>query len=289
MTPPTAWASKGDAVEEWIDRVFFRPIGYRVAQWLEPTRISADSVTMVCLAIGLIAGHLFFYANWRVNALGLGLFLLSDVFDSADGQLARLRGASTAFGRMLDGLSDNARFVNLYLHLIARLMLGGHGMEGLLLGIAAGISHSFQASVADYIRQAYLFFTGAGGELDLPEDVTGRRGLTGLLYGGYVRRQAKLLGATAALARMVRTRPDPGLASRWREQQLGVVRQCAWIAQNIRFALLGVTAVVRWPIGFFWLTIALNVVLFAILAQHERVARQLAGEFVLPPSQARYA
>jgi len=57
--------------------------------------------------------------------MGFVLFIVSDVFDSADGQLARLRGTSTRFGRIIDGLSDNARFLNLYAHLLARLVDAG--------------------------------------------------------------------------------------------------------------------------------------------------------------------
>ena len=152
--PPTSLAHKGDAVEEWIDIHFFRPVGLRVVRVLEPTRISADQVTVASLVIGLLAGHLFLYRNPVVNAAGLGLFIASDILDSADGQLARSRGSSTRFGRILDGISDNARFVNLYAHLLVRLLLA-HAMAPLgavALTLAAGVSHSLQAGVADFIR-----------------------------------------------------------------------------------------------------------------------------------------
>ena len=45
MKPPTALATKGDAVEEPIDRNFFRPVGYRLARSLAAARITADQVT----------------------------------------------------------------------------------------------------------------------------------------------------------------------------------------------------------------------------------------------------
>jgi phosphatidylglycerophosphate synthase len=128
--PPTGLSHKGEAVEEWVDLHFFRPVGMRVVQALAPTRVSADQVTVAALVIGLLAGHLFLYDSTLLNALGLLLFIVSDVFDSADGQLARLRGNSTRFGRILDGISDNARFVNLYAHLLARLLLS-HAMAPL--------------------------------------------------------------------------------------------------------------------------------------------------------------
>src|SRR5216117_4457467 len=92
---PRVYASKGPAVEEWADRWFFRPVGWRVANALLPTPISADVVTLMSLVLGVIAGHLMWYASSRINAWGVALFIVSDILDSADGQLARLRGTST--------------------------------------------------------------------------------------------------------------------------------------------------------------------------------------------------
>ena len=42
------YASKGPVVEEWADRRFFRPLGWRIATALRPTRISADAVRRIC-------------------------------------------------------------------------------------------------------------------------------------------------------------------------------------------------------------------------------------------------
>ena len=152
MTRPTAWASKGLEVEEWADRRFFRPLGYAIARWLAGTRVTADQVTIAGLAVGLIAGHLFVYADPRLNCLGVALFVSSDVLDSADGQLARLRGTSSRAGRMLDGVADNLRFVNLYVHLILRLMEAGWGWEAVALA-AAWDKEAFAAkSAADALK-----------------------------------------------------------------------------------------------------------------------------------------
>src|SRR5439155_1057517 len=121
---------KGRAVEEWLDLHFFRPIGIRIARALYPTGISPDQVTLWSLLIGLVAGHLFVYQDRWIDVIGFLLFIVSDVFDSADGQLARLRGTSTRFGRALDGINDNLRFVNLYVHLMYRLMHAGGAGAG---------------------------------------------------------------------------------------------------------------------------------------------------------------
>src|SRR2546429_6501102 len=57
VKPQNDLSHKGDAVEEWADLHFFRPIGIRIARALQPTGISADQVTLWSLVIGLVAGQ----------------------------------------------------------------------------------------------------------------------------------------------------------------------------------------------------------------------------------------
>jgi len=273
------YASKGPVVEEWADRRFFRPAGWRIATALAPTRISPDEVTLASLVLGVVAGHLFWYANAWINAAGVALFIWSDVLDSADGQLARLRGTSTRLGRILDGLADGARFVSLYAHLGARLFVSGWGWGGVALAAAALFSHSYQAAAADFIRQAYLYFAvGKGSELDVGSEPAGGGGgsfwgrVAGWLYGDYVRRQAWLFPNTTALARSLAGRSvPPSIARTWANRQRWVVAGCAWIAQNIRFLLLALTAVPGHPAAYCWIVVGpLNAVLVFLVLAHER-------------------
>lgn len=290
MALPSDLAHKGAAVEEWLDLRFFRPAGMRLVRLFAPTRVTADQITVAALATGIAAGHLFFYASTLLNLLGLGLFVVSDVLDSADGQLARLRGGSTRFGRILDGISDNARFALLYANLLARLLVS-HAIapvEAIGLTLAAGVSHSLQAGVADFVRQVYLYVAAGSGELDLPEDLPDRAttllGRIGLaIYRGYIARQAHWCARSAALVRALRRTGAPAsLAAAWQERQGRTLRRCALIAQNVRFVLLAVTACVGWPAGFLWLTVGpLNLALIWVLLSHERTAVEL-GRFVHP-------
>jgi phosphatidylglycerophosphate synthase len=273
------YASKGPVVEEWADRLFFRPVGWRIATALQPTRVSADAVTLASLVIGVLAGHMFWYRTAWVNAAGVLLFIISDVLDSADGQLARLRGTSTRMGRVLDGLADTGRFVSLYGHLGARLYVTGHGWNGAVLALAALLSHSYQAAAADFIRQAYLYFAvGSGSELDIPEQSPTPESaslwsrVSAWIYGDYVRRQAWLFPRTTALARTLAGRDVPASLRRsWAERQRWVVSSCALIAQNIRFLLLALTAVPHWPAAYCWIVVGpLNLVLILLIMAHER-------------------
>ncbi len=277
------YASKGPPpVEEWADRRFFRPLGWRVATALLPTPVTPDAVTLAGLLLGVVAGHLFWYASPWINAAGVLLFVLSDILDSADGQLARLRGTSTRMGRILDGVADSARFISLYAHLGARLFVAGWGWRGVVLAFAALVSHAYQAAAADFIRQSYLrFAVGRGSELDLTADESSPAGgsiwerVARWLYGDYVRRQTWLFPRTTALARSLEGRSvPPVLAQAWANRQRAVVAGCAWIAQNIRFLLLALTVVPGWPGGpaaYCWIVVGpLNLVLVGLILAHER-------------------
>jgi phosphatidylglycerophosphate synthase len=274
-------ATKGDAVEEWIDLRFFRPVGIRIARALAGTRVSPDTVTMWSLATGLIAGHLLFYQSISINAVGWALFIVSDIFDSADGQLARLRGTSTRLGRILDGLSDSARFINLYAHLAARLiLLAGWPIAGAVaLALAGLLSHSWQASAVDFVRHAFLAMSQPGtdrgsSELELPEDLSSGGSIAARLYGAYVKQQARMFPATIVLERR---RRQGTLSVAARETYLAkaapLLGRCGWLGQNARWLLILVTVVPGWPAAMLWITVLpLNLILYVLVWDAERAA-----------------
>lgn len=287
MKPPNDLSHKGRSVEEWVDLHFFRPIGIRIARALLPTGISADQVTLWSLMIGLVAGHLFAYRDRWTNLIGFALFIVSDVFDSADGQLARLRGTSTRFGRALDGINDNLRFVNLYFHLIYRLVHTGYWWPGaFLLVAAAGLAHTFQSAAIDFVRNAYLYIgIGGRGELDLPEDLDpSPRGsllerFGARVYRDYVERQVQLFPRSVKLIRALR---QGGLSRPFRQQyrtrQDAVLPLCAWLGQNIRFVVLGVAGLAGRPSAFLWTeAVWMSLVLVVLLWMHELNATALGG------------
>jgi hypothetical protein len=237
--------------------------------------------------IGLVAGHLFAYRDLWTNLIGFGLFIVSDVFDSADGQLARLRGTSTRFGRALDGINDNLRFVNLYFHLMYRLIHSGFWWPGAcLLVAAAGLAHTFQSAAIDFVRNAYLYIgVGGRGELDLPEDLdSSPRGswlerFGARVYRDYVLRQAQLFPRSVKLIRALRQGGvSAPFRAQYRARQDAVLPLCAWLGQNIRFAVLGVAGIAGRPSAFLWTeAVWMSLLLVVVLWMHEWNATALGG------------
>lgn len=287
MKPPSDLSHKGQAVEEWVDLHFFRPIGIRIARALAPTGVSADQVTLWSLVIGVIAGHLFAYPDRWTNLIGVALFIVSDIFDSADGQLARLRGSSTRLGRALDGASDSLRFINLYFHLIYRLIHSGYWWPGaFLLVAAAGLAHTYQSAAVDFVRNAFLSIgIGNRGELDLPEDLDQHPPPTFLekfgarVYRDYVLRQSQLFPRSVKLVRLLRRGSVPEeFRAEYRARQSVVLPMCAWLGQNIRFLLLGIVALTAHVSTFLWIeAVWMSLLLVVLLWIHEWNATALGG------------
>jgi hypothetical protein len=285
--PANASFDKGRAVEEWTDTWFFRPIGLRIARACFPTRLTPDHVTIMALVVGLAGGHLCFYNNVPLNVLGVALLIVSDIFDSADGQLARMRGTSTRIGKTLDGIADAARFGNLSIHLMARLIVGGAAWWYVIpLGFIAGVAHAKQAGGIDYIRQLYLYLAEGRGEFAVAEDMATipvrnafQAGVV-RLYRNYLTSHGTMVPRSLELVRRLRATNQIGsVREAWATSQRAVVVQCAWIGQNIRWALIGVTVISGHPMAYFWVTLVpMSIILAVILMVHERNAAALLDQ-----------
>jgi hypothetical protein len=150
---------KARDVEETIDIYFYRPLGYVTAKACKALGISPNAVTIISIFIGVTGGHLLYYRDIRMNAYGLLFWVIADMLDSADGQLARMTDHRSRIGRILDGLGGNIMFLSIYLHLFARMAVTYPSIAWpffFLIVLAGGISHSLQSSLADYYRNAYL-------------------------------------------------------------------------------------------------------------------------------------
>lgn len=186
---------KSDDTEEWIDRVWTRPIGYWWARLFESIDVHPNTVTVFSMIIGALSSLFFAHGSWRTegfdglmyNIIAICLLAWANFLDSADGQLARMTGKKTRLGRILDGAASEVWFIPIYLSLVYRFYVH-HSMEFSWLGISdtsfnaavatsillvvvlysGFVCHSRQCGLADYYRQAHLFFLKGtkGSELD---------------------------------------------------------------------------------------------------------------------------
>lgn len=189
---------KSEDTEEWLDKVWTRPIGYWWARVFARLGVHPNVVTVLSMIIGagsalfFIHGS-FWYEGWFgfwMNVTAVLMLSIANFFDSADGQLARMTGKKTRLGRILDGAASEVWFIPIYLCLAWRFYCY-HSIEFDFLGIedtavnaawAAGIflvvviysgfgCHGRQCGLSDYYRQIHLYFlNGArGSEFDNSE------------------------------------------------------------------------------------------------------------------------
>ena len=146
--------------EEKLDLYFYRPFGFLIAKAALPLKISPTQLTIVGVICGLMAGYYFYHNDSYSNlALAAALFILAGVFDSSDGQLARMGGKSTKLGLVLDGLCDNIVFASVYISSILALA-PEYTFGGLIwpIGVLAAICHSCQSALLDFYNREYLYF-----------------------------------------------------------------------------------------------------------------------------------
>ncbi|HEX6761504.1 MAG TPA: CDP-alcohol phosphatidyltransferase family protein [Gaiellaceae bacterium] len=88
---------------ELVCEYAFRPAAHLLARALRPLRVPPPAVVLAATCVGLVAAG----AIGSGHLIAAALFLqLKTLLDNADGQLARLSGRITAFGRYLDSESD---------------------------------------------------------------------------------------------------------------------------------------------------------------------------------------
>lgn len=142
-------------IEEPTNRWGIHPVSWAVAQWCAHRGIHPNVVSLVglCCGVGAAVAYGFWQQGWTC-VVGFLCMLLWHVFDGADGQVARLTGQASEWGKVMDGLCDHGTFGALYLALSWSL-LPLMGVDAVLLAAAAGMSHFAQATAYERQRQLY--------------------------------------------------------------------------------------------------------------------------------------
>ena len=167
--------------EEFLDIHFNRPIGYVWALFFNRFGVHPNVVTILSILLGVAAGVMFYFPDMKHTITGIVLLMWANHYDSCDGQLARMTGKKTRWGRMLDGFAGDLWFISIYAAICLRLTFQplpfGIGAEhGTVWGIgiwalallSGTLCHSRQCALADYYRNIHLFFLKgeSGSELD---------------------------------------------------------------------------------------------------------------------------
>lgn len=102
MEGPVHPVEQAYSTDGLTDRFVHRTCARPLVRLLMGLPVTPNAVTLAGLVLGVIAAAQFWYATPQSTMLGLLLFFLQAVVDHADGELARLTGQVSEFGRRLD-------------------------------------------------------------------------------------------------------------------------------------------------------------------------------------------
>ncbi len=286
---------KARDVEETIDIYFYRPLGYVAARGCRVIGCTPNTVTIVSIIIGVIAGHLLFYREVSLNLWALVLWIISDILDSADGQLARMTGNKSKLGRILDGFGGNLIFLSMYLHLMGRMAITYDiwWFWMFLFVLAAGISHSFQSAIADYYRNAYLRFVvdRKRSELEYSADIRREfesvrffknpvRKILLRMYLNYTIQQEAMSPNFQKLRRKIDPMEEGEIPTwfpeEYRRTNRPLMKYYAILTTNTRMIIMFLVVLADIvPLYFLAEIFLLNIVLLYVVARHERLSAGL--------------
>ena len=212
--------------QETVCELVFRPLAHLVVLALAPLRVPPPAVVLVAAGFGLAGAVELARGQLVVAAL---LVQAKTVFDNADGQLARLTGRATAFGRYLDSecdlLVDAALFAGLGWY-TGRPFLAALGF----VALTSVLSVNF--NIERLARRAPVAWDAS---------VLGR--VYGLVYGWQDRLAERLLQGRADLA------------------NVGMLAQ---LGMSSQLAVFGVCIAVHHPLAYVWNLVAQLVLVTAL-------------------------
>jgi phosphatidylglycerophosphate synthase len=139
-------AGLGSVIDSWLDTAVHRRASRLFTRWAVEIGLSPNMVSLLSLAVGLVAVGCWAHATLSSALLGLALYFLSVVLDHSDGEVARLTFAESKLGEWLDASVDTV------IHVLGALALGlaaaRGGGRGLFVGVLAALGFAASALVA---------------------------------------------------------------------------------------------------------------------------------------------
>jgi hypothetical protein len=272
-----ALAFKAYEIEELADVCFFRPLGAIFAHAARWVGLSPTHLTLIGGAAGVAGGALLYEP--RLGLLGFALLILHSIFDSSDGQLARLTGQSTELGRLLDGVAGYATFTAVYSAIAAAVVRDGGSPLIFVAAALAALSNVAQAQMYDYHRTSYMTIAIKG---IAPEGAAPPMGpaWAGWLLDLYRRIQLRLIGLHGAVEAAIVARAREETVSdedraRYRRAFYWPVRGWNVLGDNTRFYAIGLLAWTHHLEWFFiFVLVPMNIGLAALWLWQRRVDRR---------------
>lgn len=281
MSAAPALAFKAYEIEEFVDIHFFRRLGIIVAHAARVLRLSPNAVSVLSGLVGMAGGVMLIDDRWVWP--GVALIVAHGVFDSADGQLARMTGQTSELGRLLDGLGGYVTHGAAYIAIVYRVVSGGGSWAFLGLGLLAGAATAIHAQMYDYHRTAYAAIVLKARPSLLPDGSAAMKARSGVVRG-YEGLQRRFSGLHARVEQIIASRAtgdvvSPGDRDRYRRYFYRPVRLWNLFGDNVRrfgFIVLAWLGHIEWYFAF--ILLPLTLLLTAVWLYQQRADRAFLGE-----------
>lgn len=293
---------KSQDTEEWLDIHFTRPLGLLWANFFNHFDVHPNVVTILSILLGVAAGVLFYFPDLTYSLIGILLLVWANIYDSTDGQMARLTGKKTRWGRILDGFAGDLWFFTIYAAICLRLQgqpIPGMDMHWgigiwLLCAFAGFICHGKQCQLADYYRNIHLFFLKGkrGSELDnfrslreewhrLTWKKDGAWKVFLYFYGNYTHSQEQMTPAfqrlrAALLDKYGEEAVPQAFRDAFRQGSLPLMKYANILTFNTRAIVLYLAILANhpWLYPVFEITV-MNVLFFYMRSRHESLCKKM--------------
>lgn len=277
---------KSIETENIVDRMFYRPIGFRIAWLLKGTWVTPNMITILSIFVGAAVGYMFYKDDIVWNICGILILIFANILDCVDGQLARLTGIKSEIGRILDGVAGDIWFASIYIFLALRLSYQYGTYWFFALAVASGLSHLLQANITDYYKTLHLFFISKekGAEfqsidqikLKQKESHSGINKLFLVLYVWYTKFQEKATPQLQQLLRSLNRKYGEDIPEDVRLELRKGSRNLMPLIDLMTFNGRTIVMFIIVLIGQVWIyfvyeIIVLNIVLMIVMRKHEKM------------------
>ena len=293
---------KSRDTEEFLDLWFYRPLGFHCALFFRNHGIHPNIITILSIFLGIAAGVCFYQDSLQWNALGVLLLMWANLYDSTDGQLARITGQKTRWGRILDGFAGDCWFFCIYFALAARLTIEPIPFApqyewGVIVWILCSFCgfwvHGSQCQLADYYRNIHLYFINEKNGNEFHDSAAQRREYADTPWRGnlfwkiflnayiaYVDNQERMTPAfqhfIAAVRKKYGTDLPRGLREEFRKESLPLMKYTNILTFNSRAIMLCFSMLTGELWLYFFFELIVLMILFAYMRyKHEALCRRL--------------
>lgn len=151
---------KNKIVEEGYDLVFSRPLGFVIAKILSKLGLTPTNISVFGMLIGVSGGIMLYWQDSLLfTSVGGLLVIIAGIFDSADGQAARLYNTHSEMGRYLDMFNDMLVFISCYVAGL-HFFLDQYTWFGVwAIGLTSGYVHSLKSNIYEFYKGEFLHFS----------------------------------------------------------------------------------------------------------------------------------